>query len=629
MATKEERIQKLEANMQELKAIVKKLVTSHQDYAISIKELERSLHEFIENLSKTNGETSRNNSMHIPSPKSTQFLKSDVPPAFATPSPYHAHPNCDPRHKLVHCIAQRFRWMDRTQSWELFSTFQADRCDNYALCGTYATCNIYHSPVCACLEGFLPKSPKDWDSTDWCDGCVRRTPLECNNGDDFLKRTGLKLPDTSSSWFNKTLTLKECEELCLKNCSCTAYSSLDVKGGGSGCLLWFASLVDIIVFTEGGQDLYIRMAASELDHLEKKRHSSKKKLIAFIVGSAFLVVGMTIVALVSFIWKKKLRNQEMTKRNQRKDCDNGGGENDMELPIFDLAAVANATDNFSNNNKLGEGGFGPVYKGILPDGRYIAVKRLSKNSGQGLNEFKNEVILIAKLQHRNLVKILGYCIQENENMLVYEYMPNKSLDSFIFGLNLDLDLKASNILLDNNMNPKISNFGLARSFGGDQIDSKTNRIIGTHGYMSPEYAVHGRYSIKSDVFSFGVLVLETMSGKKNREFCHPDHDLNLLGHAWKLWIEDRPMELIDELEGDLCTLCNVLRHIHVGLLCVQQKPEDRPNMSSVVQMLTNESLLPRPRQPGFFTDPLEAVPSSSKQATCSVNRITITLLEAR
>ncbi|XP_062170158.1 G-type lectin S-receptor-like serine/threonine-protein kinase SD1-1 [Alnus glutinosa] len=417
---------------------------------------------------------------------------------------------------------------------------------------------------------------------------------------------------------------------------------------------------DIKGFTEGGQDLYIRMAASELDHLEKKRHSSKKKLIAFIVGSTFLVVGMTIVALVSFIWKKKLRNQEMTKRNQRKDCDNGGGKNDMELPIFDLAAIANATDNFSNN-KLGEGGFGPVYKGILPDGRYIAVKRLSKNSGQGLNEFKNEVILIAKLQHRNLVKILGYCIQENENMLIYEYMPNKSLDSFIFDQTqsklldwhkriniihgvargllylhedsrlriIHRDLKASNILLDNNMNPKISDFGLARSFGGDQIDSKTNRIIGTHGYMSPEYAMHGRYSIKSYVFSFGVLVLETMSGKKNREFCHPDHDLNLLGHAWKLWIEDRSMELIDELESDLYTLCNVLRHIHVGLLCVQQKPEDRPNMSSVVRMLTNESLLPRPRQPGFFTDPLEAVPSSSKHATCSVNRVTITLLEAR
>jgi serine/threonine protein kinase len=157
----------------------------------------------------------------------------------------------------------------------------------------------------------------------------------------------------------------------------------------------------------------------------------------------------------------------MTKRRWRKDYDNEGGKEDMELPIFDLATIANATDNFSNNNKLGEGGFGHVYKvnnniaritiyiyiffnfqnyinsffqGILPEMGDIAVKRLSKNSRQGLNEFKNEVILIAKLQHRNLVKLLGCCIQENENMLIYEYMPNKSLDSFIFGLNLDLDL---------------------------------------------------------------------------------------------------------------------------------------------------------------------------------------------
>ncbi|XP_059438060.1 G-type lectin S-receptor-like serine/threonine-protein kinase At4g27290 isoform X1 [Corylus avellana] len=558
-------------------------------------------------------------------------------------------------------VGQRFGWMDRTQSWELFSTFPADRCENYGLCGAYATCNINNSSICACLEGFLPKSPNHWGSVDWSDGCVRRTPLECNDGDGFMKRTGLKLPDTSSSWYDKSMTLQQCERMCLNNCSCTAYASLDVRGGGSGCLLWFGSLIDIRELGEAGQDLYIRMATTELDHLEKKRHSSKKKRVAIIVGLALSVVGMTIVALVSYIWKKNVINQGTKERSSRKDYDNEGGKEDMELPIFDLAAIANATDNFSNNNKLGEGGFGPVYKGTLPEGRDIAVKRLSKNSGQGLNEFKNEVIIIAKLQHRNLVKLLGCCIQENENMLIYEYMPNKSLDSFIFdqanrklldwhkriniirGVAKGLlylhedsrlriihrDLKASNILLDSNMNPKISDFGLAKSFGGDQVDSKTNRIIGTYGYMSPEYAVHGQYSIKSDVFSFGVLVLEIVSGKKNRGFCHPDHHLNLLGHAWRLWIEERPMELIDELAGDLFTLSNVLRHIHVGLLCVQQKPTDRPNMSSVVQMLSSESLLPKPRQPGFFTDSFEADPSSVKHTTCSANKFTISLLEAR
>jgi hypothetical protein len=160
-------------------------------------------------------------------------------------------------------ILQRFTWMSRTHLWELFSTFPADQCANYAYCGADASCNVNKSPVCGCLERFLPKSPKKWDSMDWTDGCVRRTPLNCSGGDGFLKYVGLKLPDTSSSWFDKTMSLKECEGLCLKNCSCTAYANLDTRGEGSGCLVWFGNLVDIIVL-DGGQDLYVRMAASEL-----------------------------------------------------------------------------------------------------------------------------------------------------------------------------------------------------------------------------------------------------------------------------------------------------------------------------------------------------------------------------
>jgi hypothetical protein len=164
-------------------------------------------------------------------------------------------------------VAQQFNWVDRKQSWEPFFTSHTDECDNYGLCGEYAICSIIKSPECACMEGFLPKSPKHWDSViDWSDGCVRRTPLECNGGDGFLKRTGLKLPDTSSSWYNKSMSLKECEGMCLKNCNCTAYASLDVSGGGSGCVLWFGSLIDTSKNSdsEDGQDLYIRMATSEL-----------------------------------------------------------------------------------------------------------------------------------------------------------------------------------------------------------------------------------------------------------------------------------------------------------------------------------------------------------------------------
>ncbi|XP_061975781.1 G-type lectin S-receptor-like serine/threonine-protein kinase SD1-1 [Populus nigra] len=202
--------------------------------------------------------------------------------------------------------------------------------------------------------------------------------------------------------------------------------------------------------------------------------------------------------------------------------------------------LASATNNFSDSNKLGEGGFGPVYKGTLTDGQEIAVKRLSKNSRQGLEEFKNEVQHIVKLQHRNLVRLLGCCIQSDETMLVYKFLPNKSLDFYIFdethSLLLDWpkryniingiargllylhqdsrlriihrDLKTSNILLDYEMNPKISDFGLARSFGENETEANTNKVAGTYGYISPEYANYGLYSLKSDVFSFGVLVLE-------------------------------------------------------------------------------------------------------------------------
>ncbi|GKD63611.1 G-type lectin S-receptor-like serine/threonine-protein kinase, partial [Tanacetum coccineum] len=237
-------------------------------------------------------------------------------------------------------------------------------------------------------------------------------------------------------------------------------------------------------------------------------------------------------------------------------------EDDTELSYFSLTTISKSTNDFSDDNKLGEGGFGPVYRGVLDDGREIAVKRLSKTSRQGLNEFKNELKFIAKLQHRNLVKLLGYCNQGDESMLIYEYMPNKSLDLFIFEINrssildwskrfhiiqgiargllylhqdsrfkiVHRDLKAGNILLDVDLNPKISDFGLARMFKEHENEANTKRVVGTLGYISPEYAVEGTYSEKTDVFSYGVIVLEIVSGKKNREFSHEKDRDNLLTH---------------------------------------------------------------------------------------------------
>ncbi|XP_047056108.1 cysteine-rich receptor-like protein kinase 10 [Lolium rigidum] len=252
-------------------------------------------------------------------------------------------------------------------------------------------------------------------------------------------------------------------------------------------------------------------------------------------------------------------------------------EKSSEFTLFDFSEILHATCNFSNENLLGRGGFGPVYKGQSPGGMEIAVKRLASHSGQGFTEFKNEVELIAKLQHNNLVKLLGCCIQGEEKVLVYEYLPNKSLDFFIFDGNrttlvdwnkrrviiegiaqgllylhkhsrlriIHRDLKASNILLDQDMNPKISDFGLAKIFSSNDTQGTTKRVVGTYGYMSPEYASEGIYSIKSDVFSFGVLLLEILSGKRNSGFHQYGDFINLLGYSWQLWEGGIWIELLE------------------------------------------------------------------------------------
>ncbi|XP_070677316.1 G-type lectin S-receptor-like serine/threonine-protein kinase At4g27290 [Malus domestica] len=510
-------------------------------------------------------------------------------------------------------LLRRYTWIDRTQGWVLYQTVQIDNCDNYALCGVHGACNIQKSPVCSCLKGFTPKFPKEWDLVDWSNGCVRKTSLNCT-GDVFQKYSGLKLPSTEQSWFNRSMNLKECEMVCMKNCSCTAYTNLDIRDGGTGCLLWYGDLIDIRYIAENGQDIYIRMAAAEQGKLG---------------------------------------------RNQKED---------LELPLFDLMTIVSATSNFSIENKLGEGGFGSVFKGTMENGQEIAVKRLSKSSRQGLDEFKNEVTHIAKLQHRNLVKLLGCCIQEDEMILIYEFMPNKSLDFFIFGLTtqkpciytmlldwpkrfeiingiargilylhqdsrlrvIHRDLKASNILLGSEFNPKISDFGLARSFGGNETTAKTKKVVGKYGYMSPEYVIDGFYSIKSDVYSFGVMVLEIVSGSRNRGFSHPDHKLNLLGHAWMLHTKDMPLKLIDASVEDSVTLHEVVRTIHVGLLCVQRNPGDRPSMSAVVLMLGGEGALPPPLKPSFYSErDLTELEVSHSSKACSANEVTISLVEAR
>ncbi|XP_073006001.1 cysteine-rich receptor-like protein kinase 10 [Typha latifolia] len=380
-------------------------------------------------------------------------------------------------------------------------------------------------------------------------------------------------------------------------------------------------------------------------------------------------------SLLCFLWiKRKRRAREEKRRELQRELLNittneasrlwENEDSNSKFSLYNFCQIADATNHFSPENKLGEGGFGSVYKGQLPEGLEIAAKRLSARSSQGQIEFKNEIQLVAKLQHRNLVLLIGCCIEGEEKILIYEYMPNKSLDFFIFdqtrGALLDWskrfhiiegiaqgllylhkhsrlriihrDLKASNILLDHDMNPKISDFGMARIFASNEIQTSTNRIVGTYGYMPPEYASEGLFSIKSDVFSFGVLLLEIVSGKRNAGFHQYGNYLNLLGYAWELWKDGKWSELIDASLGDGYDKADIERSINIALMCVQENAVDRPTMSNVVAMLSNESInLPYPKQPAFFNLRIATVAEEPLDLTenCSVNDMTITTPYAR
>ncbi|KAF9672902.1 hypothetical protein SADUNF_Sadunf11G0092700 [Salix dunnii] len=308
-------------------------------------------------------------------------------------------------------VLERLAWIDRLNNWIVYSSAVGDICDNYALCGAYGRCTIGNSPVCGCLNRFVPKKQTEWAREDWSSGCIPRTPLNCQNGDGFIKYYSIKLPESKIWAINRSMTTEECRMKCLNNCSCMAYTNSDKRGNGSGCILWFGDLMDIKQYTEDGQDIYIRMASSEV---EKKENNTEQ-------------------------WSSH--------------------DESLDLPRFDLAAITNATSNFSFNNLLGKGGFGPVYK------------------------------------------------------------------------------------------------------------------------------------------------------------------------VWKLYKEGRSLELIDELKVESCYVSEVLKSIHIGLLCVQHSPEHRPSMSTVVLMLGGDGVLPQPQEPGFFTK--RKLIEENKKDLNSTNEVTITTLDGR
>ncbi|KAF8031430.1 hypothetical protein BT93_D0593 [Corymbia citriodora subsp. variegata] len=572
---------------------------------------------------------------------------------------------------------RRSTWHNRDQRWIEFWFAPKDQCDYYGKCGPNSNCNPYNTGQfeCTCLPGLEPKSPVDWNLRDGSAGCVRKGGVSvCRSGEGFVKVKHVKLPDTSKARANMSLNLKDCGEECLRDCSCTAYASANESLGGWGCLIWHGDLVDIRTFANSGLDLYVRVDANELARYRKTRFLSQKAMVAIILVSIFtaLLLAGSLYHLV--IKKRKDRRSHNSLESDMTDSTYFHGPQSIkdrddqprgnrDVPLYDLSTLASATNNFSVLSKLGQGGFGSVYKGVMDNGTEIAVKRLSKHSRQGVEEFKNEVQLIANLQHRNLVRILGCCVEEDEKMLIYEYLPNKSLDAFLFDKTrislldwrkrfeiasgvargllylhqdsrlriIHRDLKASNVLLDATMNPKISDFGMARICGEDQIQGNTNRVVGTYGYMSPEYAMEGIFSMKSDVYSFGVLLLEIISGKRNSAYYDENPSSNLVGHAWELWKEGNCEDVIDESMDDSCYKEEALRCIQIGLLCVQEFVDDRPNMSAVVFMLANkDAVLASPKRPAYvFKSKHLGANLSASDGTASANDITVSTVEGR
>ncbi|XP_073143080.1 cysteine-rich receptor-like protein kinase 2 [Henckelia pumila] len=416
----------------------------------------------------------------------------------------------------------------------------------------------------------------------------------------------------------RTLSGNSCRA-CLENATQTVLGCLPFSQGralNTGCFLRYSDTNFLNPPTPAGK-------------------TSSRGTIIVIVVAVVSAVAIFIIGgfIVVYFWNHR------TIQRKRKGSDDANGLvktlHDSSLN-FKYSTLEKATGSFDESNKLGQGGFGTVYKGVLPDGREIAVKRLFFNNKHRAAGFYNEVNIISSIEHKNLVRLLGCSCSGPESLLVYEFLPNKSLDRFIFdstkgkALNWDKrfkiiigtveglvylhentkariihrDIKASNILLDSRLNAKIADFGLARSFQEDESHIST-AIAGTLGYMAPEYLAHGQLTEKADVYSFGVLLLEIVTGRQNNRSKSTEYVDSLVTIAWKHFQGRTVEELFDPslmLHNNMAKN-EMLRVVHVGLLCTQEIPSLRPSMSKALELLVKkDEHLPAPTNPPFMDE---------------------------
>uniref|UniRef100_A0A0D6QRW0 Receptor-like serine/threonine-protein kinase n=1 Tax=Araucaria cunninghamii TaxID=56994 RepID=A0A0D6QRW0_ARACU len=492
-------------------------------------------------------------------------------------------------------------------SWSLVAAVPSDQCQVYGLCGNYGACSRNNLHFCSCLQGFWPKDSRTWDSGEWwSSGCVRRSPLQCSatNGttDGFLEVKDKSLPIEQAVAFASERTQELCQSSCLHNCSCTAFA-LNISTPPV-CLLWFGNLLNARDSSDG-QSLFIRLAAADLPQSSSNRKNRNPNLsVVLSTGAAFIVV---LAFLLAVLIRRRLPT--LVRKGKQDDTPTC-------LRTFTYKELKIATKNFSH--KLGSGAFGSVFKGTLADNTRVAVKRL-EGSAQAEKQFRAEISTIGNIQHVNLVRLLGFCIENSERLLVYEYVSNGSLNFFLFSKSnraqkvlqwktrfeivlgtargllylheecrdriIHSDIKPANILLDEDLRPKLADFGLAKLLGRD-FSRVLTTTRGTRGYLAPEWIYGLPITTKVDVYSFGVTLLEIISGRRNVDLTVQESSMQFFPTWAATQINKGNIRAI--VDANIVAQADaeeVRRAAVVGMLCTQEEEEDRPSMVQVVRML--------------------------------------------
>ncbi|KAF7018950.1 hypothetical protein CFC21_032184 [Triticum aestivum] len=512
-------------------------------------------------------------------------------------------------------------WSQASQSWQTIYAQPADACTPSATCGAFTVCNGTAQPFCDCMGSFSQKSPRDWMFNDRTGGCIRNTPLHCNTSSNNKNMTSstdifnpiahVTLPYNPQS-IDVVTTQSKCEEACLSSCSCTAYSY-----SNSRCSVWHGELLSVNrndgIDNTSEDVLYLRLAAKDLPPSLMK--NKRKPNVGAVTAASIIGFGLLMLMVLLLIW-----------RNRFKWCglplySNEGSS--AGIIAFRYTDLVRATKNFSE--KLGGGGFGSVYKGVLSDSKTtIAVKKLD-GANQGEKQFRAEVSSIGLIQHINLVKLIGFCCEGHHRLLVYEHMFNGSLDSHLFkksnnadaavlnwntryqitlgvarGLSylhqscreciIHCDVKPENILVDASFAPKVADFGLA-AFVGRDFSRILTTFRGTKGYLAPEWLTGVAITPKIDVYGFGMVLMEIISGSRNSPETH-NTSSSTSYHA-----EYFPVQAINKLHGgDVKSLVDPRLHgdfnleeaervCKVACWCIQDNEFDRPTMGEVVRVL--------------------------------------------